>query len=145
MKYHYGSLIQNVSGTGFIGRHLVTYLVESNLASSIRVADKALLQTAYLTPQQAAAFEKVEFVQANLTRDASIAKAFARDAGSGGSPFDIVINCAGMTQYGQEAAVYKEGVFDLSIACAKAAAAAGCRRFVELSTAQVYAADKVRV
>jgi nucleoside-diphosphate-sugar epimerase len=29
-------------GTGFIGRHLVSYLVENNLADHIRVVDKVI-------------------------------------------------------------------------------------------------------
>ena len=64
------------SGSGFIGRHLVVYLVENDLAAKIRVADKVIPKTAYLTPRQQAAFDKVEFVQGNLARDASVKKAF---------------------------------------------------------------------
>ncbi|EDQ91442.1 uncharacterized protein MONBRDRAFT_15331 [Monosiga brevicollis MX1] len=126
------------TGAGFIGRNLVVYLVENNLADVIRVVDKAILQTAYLTARQQAAFEKVDFQQGNLTRDATIQKAFARDGGA----FDFVFNCAGLTTYGQAPEVYQESVFDLSVKCARAAAQSGCRRFIELSTAQVYAADK---
>jgi nucleoside-diphosphate-sugar epimerase len=57
-----------LGGVGFIGRHLVSYLVENNLVSKIRVADKVLPATAYLNPQHKKAFEdpKVEFKQANL-------------------------------------------------------------------------------
>ncbi|EGD81082.1 hypothetical protein PTSG_11027 [Salpingoeca rosetta] len=127
-----------LGGAGFIGRHLVVYLVENDLASEIRVADKAILQTSYLTPRQQAAFDKVEFVQANLAKDAFVAKAFAREAG----PFDYVFNCAAMTKFGQDELVYQENVVDLSCKCARKAAELGCKRFVELSTAQVYAADK---
>ena len=93
----------------------------------------------YMTERQTAAFKGVEFIQANLTREASIDKAFTRDSAS----FDYVFNCAGLTTYGQDVSVYKESVFDLSIKCATAAAQRGCQRFIELSTAQVYAADKV--
>eukprot|EP00045_Choanoeca_perplexa_P011321 m.119446 g.119446 ORF g.119446 m.119446 type:complete len:363 (+) comp15591_c0_seq2:111-1199(+) len=127
-----------LGGAGFIGRHLVVYLVENNLAEPVRVVDKAILQTSYLTDRQKAAFEKVEFIQGNLTRDASIDKAFAKE----GEAFDYVFNCAGMTMYGQSDSVYQESVYDLSVKCAQKAAAVGCKRFVELSTAQVYAADK---
>ena len=55
-----------LGGVGFIGRNFVTYLVENDLASGIRVVDKVLPATAYLTKRQAAAFSKVEFKQANL-------------------------------------------------------------------------------
>jgi nucleoside-diphosphate-sugar epimerase len=53
---------------GFVGRNFVQYLVENNLASSIRAVDKALPQTAYLTKPARTAFSHstVEFMQANL-------------------------------------------------------------------------------
>jgi len=128
-----------LGGAGFIGRNLVVYLVENRLASVIRAVDKALLQTAYLTPRQQAAFAQVEFKQANLTREATIDKAFERE---GGASFDYVFNCAALTKYGQENDVYQESVFDLSVKCAHAAAKFKCKRFIELSTAQVYSSDK---
>lgn len=118
---------------------MIVYLVENDLASYIRAVDKAILQTSYLTPRQQAAFDKIEFVQANLAKDAFVDKAFARDQG----PFDFVFNCAAMTKFGQDELVYQENVYDVSIKCAKKAAETGCKRFIELSTAQVYAADKV--
>lgn len=55
-----------LGGVGFIGRHFVHYLVENNLAQHIRVVDKALPQTAYLSEAHKATFDKVEFQQANL-------------------------------------------------------------------------------
>ena len=118
----------------------MVHLVENGLADAIRVADKTLLETSYLTPQQKAAFEKVEYMQANLARDASVAKVFKRD---GDARFDFVINCAALTKYGQDEVVYEESVFTLSTKCARAAAAQGCARFIELSSAQVYDSDKV--
>lgn len=127
-----------LGGAGFIGRNLVVHLIENDLASEVRVADKAILQTSYLTERQQAAFDKVEFVQANLAKDAFVAKAFNREAG----PFDMVFNCAAMTKFGQDELVYQENVFDVAIKCAKKAAELGCKRFIEISTAQVYAADK---
>jgi nucleoside-diphosphate-sugar epimerase len=53
---------------GFVGRNFVQYLVENKLASSIRGIDKALPQTAYLSPAVKAAFDhpSVEIMQANL-------------------------------------------------------------------------------
>lgn len=53
---------------GFVGRNFVQYLVENNLASSIRAVDKALPQTAYLSKPIKAAFDhpNVEIMQANL-------------------------------------------------------------------------------
>lgn len=56
-----------LGGVGFIGRKFVAYLTEHDLASEIRVMDKVLPQTAYLNKRCTAAFEKVEFMQGNLS------------------------------------------------------------------------------
>lgn len=60
-----------LGGSGFIGRNLVHYLVSHDLVSYIRVADKNLVQTAYMNADHAAAFANpiVDFRQANLARD----------------------------------------------------------------------------
>ena len=55
-----------LGGVGFIGRNFVQHLVENNIAAKIRVVDKVLPATAFLTPAQKAAFEHVEFKQGNL-------------------------------------------------------------------------------
>jgi dTDP-D-glucose 4,6-dehydratase len=55
-----------LGGVGFIGRNFVHYLLENNLVESIRVADKMLPQTAYLSEKFKQDFEKVEFKQSNL-------------------------------------------------------------------------------
>ena len=56
-----------LGGVGFVGRHFVTYLVENQLASEIRVVDKTMPVTSYLTRKQTEAFEQVEYVQGNLS------------------------------------------------------------------------------
>jgi nucleoside-diphosphate-sugar epimerase len=63
----------------------------------------------YLTDRQKTAFEKVEFIQGNLTRDASIDKAFAKE----GDAFDYVFNCAGMVMAG----AFTSHCGSLSFAC----------------------------
>jgi nucleoside-diphosphate-sugar epimerase len=55
-----------LGGCGFIGKNLATHLVEKDIAGKIRVVDKGLPATAYLTGQQQKAFDKVEFRQGNL-------------------------------------------------------------------------------
>lgn len=130
-----------LGGTGFIGRNLVQYLVENNLAEKVRVADKVLPALAGLSAAQKAIFEsdKVEFKQVNLSRQAMVQKVF--DDGK----WDYVINLAGETKYSQADAVYQENIIDVSVTTAKAAAAAGVKKFIEVSTAQVYdAGDKPR-
>jgi nucleoside-diphosphate-sugar epimerase len=157
-----------LGGCGFIGRHLVTHLVEQNLAGKIRVADKVMPATAYLNPRQKAAFAtvqcfflllfppvplllqqaaaadtasfgiKVEFQQCNLAREASVSKVFSDADGE----FTLVFNCAAITKYGQENVVYEENILGISVTCAREAARRRVQRFVELSTSQIYAADK---
>eukprot|EP00842_Homolaphlyctis_polyrhiza_P002873 jgi/Hompol1/3587/HPOL_002167-RA len=130
-----------LGGVGFIGRSLVAYLVTNNLAAHIRVVDKVLPTTAYLSDAHKKVFEdpRVEFKQANLVNAASAEKAFAREDGS---QFDYVFNCAAETKYGQTEEIYDEKVYTLSVTVAKEAAKRNVKAFVELSTAQVYEAGK---
>jgi nucleoside-diphosphate-sugar epimerase len=71
---------------------------------------------------------------------ASIAQAFEDPEGK----YDLVFNLAAETKYSQTEEVYNERVYLLTVNCAKEAAKQGVKMFVELSTAQVYDADKVR-
>lgn len=125
-----------LGGTGFIGRNIVKYLVEKNLVAKVRAADKVLPATAYFAQETASAFASplCEFKQANLNNAASVAKVFADETGK----YDIVINCAGATQYSQSDDVYKERILDVAKVCSEEAAKAGVTRWVEISTAQVY-------
>lgn len=67
-----------LGGVGYVGRHLVHYLVQNDLASFIRVADKMLPQTAYLSETFENDFKKVEFKQANLSNPSNIYIIFSR-------------------------------------------------------------------
>jgi len=130
-----------LGGLGFIGRNLVEYLVDNNLVGRIRVADKVLPDLAGLTEKQTKIFKGegsvVDFKQANLAREAMVAKVFETDY-----KIDYVFNLAGETKYSQTDEVYKENILDVSITCGKAAAKYGVKRFIEVSTSQVYTADK---
>jgi nucleoside-diphosphate-sugar epimerase len=55
-----------LGGVGFVGRNLVTYLVERSMCQTIRVVDKVLPATAYLTERQQEAFAQVDYRQGNL-------------------------------------------------------------------------------
>jgi nucleoside-diphosphate-sugar epimerase len=57
-----------LGGVGFIGRNLVWYLIENNLVASVRVVDKVLPATAYLSHRDKKVFAnpRVEFKQGNL-------------------------------------------------------------------------------
>ncbi|EGG20339.1 NAD-dependent epimerase/dehydratase family protein [Cavenderia fasciculata] len=129
-----------LGGVGFIGRNLVQFLVEKQLANRIRVVDKVLPATAFFGKkhQEAFANPQVEYVQGNLSNTASIAKSFALE----GSKFNYVFNLAGETKYGQTDALYNEKVFDVTVKCATEAAKVGVDKFIEVSTAQVYDSNK---
>jgi nucleoside-diphosphate-sugar epimerase len=131
-----------LGGLGFIGRNFVEYLVDHNLAGRIRVADKVLPDLAGLTEKQMKLFKGsdavVDFRQANLAREAMVNKVFDQTD----FKIDYVINLAGETKYSQTDEVYKENIIDVSVTCAKAAAKAGVKRFIEVSTSQVYSGDK---
>ena len=61
-----------LGGVGFVGRNFVVHAVNADIVGKMRVVDKALPATAYLTAEQKAAFEKVEFKQGNLVNPSTI-------------------------------------------------------------------------
>jgi len=85
-----------LGGCGFIGRNLVKYLVDNNLAGIVRVADKNLPATSYLSDDHKKAFESknVQFLQADLTKDAFVTKVFKE------LRIDYVVNLCGETRFG---------------------------------------------
>nr|CAG4712125.1 unnamed protein product [Naegleria fowleri] len=128
-----------LGGTGFVARHLVKYLIDNNLISKIRVADKQLSKTAYMSDEFLNIYENnplVEYKQANLSDPQHIKKAFEDSTG----PFNFVVNLAAETRYGQEEPTYKQMVYDISVNCAKEALnyISSIEKYIEVSTAQVY-------
>lgn len=130
-----------LGGVGFIGRNLIKYLLDNNIASKIRVLDKVLPVTAFLSADHKACFEdpKVEWKQANLSSPASITKNFAFGDGDDAT-WDVVVNLAAETKYGQTEEVYKEKILDVAQKCSAEAKKIGAKKWIELSTGQVYAA-----
>jgi len=121
-----------LGATGFIGRNFVSYLLKNKLANVTGV-DKQLPNCAYLSPEEEQLFEQANFTQKNLVNPAAIATLW-----DDGKHYDYVINLAAETKYGHNDEVYKERVYHLSLACAKEAAKHNVKRFIEVSTAQVY-------
>lgn len=130
-----------LGGTGFIGRNLVAYLVNNDLVTKVRVADKVPPQMAWLNEKHKEAFANplVEFKHSNLINIASVESAFDDPEGA----FDYAINLAAETKYGQTDPVYQEGITKLSLNCGRVAAKRNLKIFIEASSSQMYSAEKV--
>lgn len=120
---------------------MITYLVNNDLASSITAVDKVPPQIAWMNEYHKRIFEHdlVHFKSANLINageeifykfpmykcthkiliSESCKNAFSLPDGS---TWDLVVNCAGETKSNQTDPVYKEGILNLSLNCAKQAA-----------------------
>ncbi|KAH1006004.1 hypothetical protein HUJ04_006890 [Dendroctonus ponderosae] len=122
-----------LGGCGFIGRHLITYLVNNDIASSITAVDKVPPQIAWMNEYHKRIFEHdlVHFKSANLINAESCKNAFSLPDGS---TWDLVVNCAGETKSNQTDPVYKEGILNLSLNCAKQAALQNVGKYIELSS-----------
>jgi len=130
-----------LGGLGFIGRNFVEYLVDNGLAGKIRVCDKGLPELVGLSEKQLKIFKDASLVdvkQVNLAREDRVAKAFDTTDFN----IDFVVNLAAETKYSQTDEVYKENIIDVAVTCGKAAAKVGVKRFIEVSTSQIYNADK---
>jgi nucleoside-diphosphate-sugar epimerase len=127
-----------LGGCGFIGRHLVKYLVDNKLASHIKIADKALPGTSHLSEEHKAAFDQkniVEFKQSDLSKDDHINRLF-KDV-----KYDYVINLCGETRCGLSEDDYKLKCMTTATKCAAVAKKNDVKKWVECSTAQVYEAQ----
>ncbi|MES1912278.1 MAG: hypothetical protein MHM6MM_004579 [Cercozoa sp. M6MM] len=127
-----------LGGVGFIGRHLVHFLVQNNVAGYIRVADKRHYQMAYLPEDMIASFknDKVSFVQADLAKETGIEKAF------GDQQYDYVVNLCGETRCSMSEQEYTDKIVKPAGLGTAKAQATGVRRWIEVSTAHVYQSDK---
>jgi nucleoside-diphosphate-sugar epimerase len=127
-----------LGGCGFIGRHLVKYLVDNKLASFIKVADKQLPATSYLSEEHKAAFDQTkicDFKHSDLSKDDHVARLF-KDV-----KYNYVINLCGETRFGLSEDDYKLKCFTTATKCAAAAKKNEVPKWIEVSTAQVYEAQ----
>ena len=133
-------------GVGFIGRNLTKFLVDAGNCAHIRVVDKVLPSTAFLgaSHEQALNADCCESMQGNLTAQASIEKCFNKPWKDTEEviKWDYAINLAAETKCGQSEAVYEDKIQNLAIKVGEAAKAHGVKKFIQLSTAQVYEGKK---
>ncbi|KAL8658799.1 MAG: hypothetical protein Q9226_000781 [Calogaya cf. arnoldii] len=127
-----------IGGLGYIGRFLALYLHKNNLACSIRLVDKVLPQLARLAPEFSDACSPSNFVQADASREQSLAKIFTPPASCPRKEYTYVFNCGGETRYSQEDAVYKARSVELSVNLARECARRKTPALVEFSTGQIY-------
>jgi dTDP-4-dehydrorhamnose reductase len=82
---------------------------------------------------------RVECVQANLADPSHVDRAFGPSAKyPEGIRFQLIVNLAAMSDYGQPEEIYKAYIHDLRVQCATAAAQHQCDKYIEVSTAHVY-------
>ena len=141
-----GPKVLLLGGVGMIGRNFVKYLVDKDLCSSITVADKAMPQIAFMNESHENAFdhESVTYIQADLTKEIHLDKVFGKDGEAVEGRYDFVFNLAAETRLGQSELLYDERCRKLSKLCAERSAKGRVKRFIEVSTALVYKAQKSR-
>ncbi|KAL8919171.1 MAG: hypothetical protein Q9208_006931 [Pyrenodesmia sp. 3 TL-2023] len=127
-----------VGGLGYIGRFLALYLHKNNLACSIRLVDKVLPQLARLAPEFTEVCSNANFLQADASKEQSLAKVFTPPATCPQKEYTYVFNCGGETRYSQEDAVYKARSVELTANLARECARRKTPALVEFSTGQIY-------
>ncbi|RMD41137.1 hypothetical protein DV735_g4010, partial [Chaetothyriales sp. CBS 134920] len=95
-----------VGGLGYIGRFLAKYLHDHQLASTVRLVDKVLPQLARLAPEFSEACSPSLFLQADASRESSMAAIFKHPGGPD-KKWDYVFNLGGQTALSRTIEEYK--------------------------------------
>ncbi|XP_049848737.1 uncharacterized protein LOC126316682 [Schistocerca gregaria] len=126
-----------LGGCGFVGRNLVSYLVDNKLCKYIRVIDKTRPSLAYLSERHKKAFESdiVSYEQANVRSPSSLASSWTKS----GKEFHYVFNLASETRYAQDSVIYNENIVSIvKIVIAEIKKHPSVKRVFDISTNQVY-------
>jgi len=130
-----------MGATGFIGRHLVCFLLKKREVGKIVAADKRIIVLSHFSPQIKKEWtsEKVQFVQADLANPNHLKqRIFNRQR------YDFIFNLCGETRFGLLKAEYENRIASVA-KNASAMASGNCQKWIELSTAIVYEGSKVPV
>ena len=119
-----------LGGVGYIGRNLVSYLIESHSGISITVADKAIPATSYFSQNHEKIFSTVEVIQTDLSRNPS--KAFNKD-------YQYIVNLSGETRGGMPDNLYRQNSVGVILACKPFIRQA---KWIEVSSSLVYKRNK---
>jgi len=128
-----------MGATGFIGRHLVYFLLAQKEVGKIIAADKRVVALSHFSPafEKAWADEKVKFIQADMSNPNHLkTRIFNRQ------PYDFIFNLCGETRFGLLKVEYENRIANAA-KMASAMAAGKCKKWVELSTAIVYEGSKI--
>jgi len=126
-----------LGGSGFIARHFITFLHDNQLASHVLAVDKVPFAIATLSESQLAIYKNADFLsfkQADMKVPASVDAVFEFAGGN----WDYVVNLCAVTKYSQQKEVYDANIVDTARNLSAAAKKYGCRKFIHVSTSQVY-------
>ncbi|KAJ9079200.1 hypothetical protein DSO57_1037838 [Entomophthora muscae] len=127
-----------LGGGSLVGRTLVQYLIQNKLAKEVRVVDRMLKETGYFSPSCLEALKQVEYIQGNLLNPEFVTKVFSKEEGG----WDIVVNCALETKFGQPQEIYEDRILKSAINLAQESVNKKAKVFLQLSTYQVYSSKQ---
>jgi len=128
-----------LGGLGFIGKNFVEALIQLDCFEKLVIVDKKLLKlNSYIPKSKLPLYEspKIVVLQKDLSRDADVKAIFTEHG-----PFDYVVNLAAETRYDLGEDSHKRNTLKLADTCAREAAENKVKKFIQVSTAYVYASS----